>query len=78
MGALPIVSGPGVNIGACCGEIGIRTLGASQLNGFQDRRNRPLCHLSGEANKSRMENPFFQVGGMNFLSGREQNEPFWV
>ena len=30
----------------CCGEGGIRTPGASQLNGFQDRRNRPLCHLS--------------------------------
>ncbi len=29
-----------------CGEGGIRTPGASQLNGFQDRRNRPLCHLS--------------------------------
>ena len=30
----------------CGGERGIRTPGASQLNGFQDRRNRPLCHLS--------------------------------
>ena len=29
-----------------CGEIGIRTPGTSQFNGFQDRRNRPLCHLS--------------------------------
>ena len=29
-----------------CGETGIRTPGAFQLNGFQDRRNRPLCHLS--------------------------------
>ena len=29
-----------------CGKRGIRTPGASQLNGFQDRRNRPLCHLS--------------------------------
>ena len=29
-----------------CGERGIRTPVASQLNGFQDRRNRPLCHLS--------------------------------
>ena len=28
------------------GKRGIRTPGASQLNGFQDRRNRPLCHLS--------------------------------
>ena len=30
----------------CCGETGIRTPGTSQYNGFQDRRNRPLCHLS--------------------------------
>ena len=29
-----------------CGETGIRTPGTSQFNGFQDRRNRPLCHLS--------------------------------
>ena len=28
------------------GETGIRTLGGSHLNGFQDRRIRPLCHLS--------------------------------
>ena len=33
----------------CCGERGIRTPGASQLNGFQDRRNRPLCHLSSKS-----------------------------
>ena len=31
-----------------CGERGIRTPGTSQFNGFQDRRNRPLCHLSFE------------------------------
>ena len=29
------------------GERGIRTPGAVTPNGFQDRRNRPLCHLSG-------------------------------
>ena len=28
------------------GETGIRTPGTSRYNGFQDRRNRPLCHLS--------------------------------
>ena len=28
------------------GEGGIRTPGALRLNGFQDRRDRPLCHLS--------------------------------
>ena len=30
----------------CGGERGIRTPGPSQANGFQDRRIRPLCHLS--------------------------------
>ena len=30
-----------------CGERGIRTPGPVTVNGFQDRRNRPLCHLSG-------------------------------
>ena len=34
------------------GERGIRTPGASQLNGFQDRRNRPLCHLSGHKSRT--------------------------
>jgi hypothetical protein len=29
------------------GELGIRTPGGVTLNGFQDRRNRPLCQLSG-------------------------------
>ena len=29
-----------------CGKGGIRTPGPSQVSGFQDRRNRPLCHLS--------------------------------
>ena len=32
--------------GVFCGEGGIRTPGTSRYNGFQDRRNRPLCHLS--------------------------------
>ena len=35
-----------------CGERGIRTPGTSQYNGFQDRRNRPLCHLSKPLFKS--------------------------
>ena len=38
------------------GETGIRTPGASQHNGFQDRRNRPLCHLS----KTSFGKRFFQ------------------
>ena len=29
-----------------CGKRGIRTPGPSQVNGFQDRRDRPLRHLS--------------------------------
>ena len=35
------------------GELGIRTPGGVTLNGFQDRRNRPLCQLS--AAKVRLE-----------------------
>ncbi len=31
-----------------CGERGIRTPGTSRYNGFQDRRIRPLCHLSSQ------------------------------
>ena len=42
-----------------CGKRGIRTPGALQLNGFQDRRNRPLCHLSGD--KSSTVFPFCQI-----------------
>ena len=33
-----------------CGERGIRTPGGVTLNGFQDRRIRPLCHFSSEQN----------------------------
>jgi hypothetical protein len=35
-----------------CGEGGIRTPGPVTVNGFQDRRNRPLCHLSGRKIKA--------------------------
>ena len=38
-----------------CGETGIRTPGTSRYNGFQDRRNRPLCHLS----KTPLRSTFF-------------------
>ena len=37
------------------GETGIRTPGTSRYNGFQDRRNRPLCHLS----KTPLRSTFF-------------------
>ncbi len=43
---------PGTPDGFYCGERGIRTPGTSRYNGFQDRRIRPLCHLS-EGVKSR-------------------------
>ena len=35
-----------LKISVYCGERGIRTPGASQHGGFQDRCNRPLYHLS--------------------------------
>jgi hypothetical protein len=38
-----------------CGERGIRTPGGITLNGFQDRRNRPLCHLSAAKLKNYVE-----------------------
>ncbi len=41
------------------GRRGIRTPGASQLNGFQDRRNRPLCHPS--VRKGKMLIRFYQI-----------------
>ena len=34
-----------------CGERGIRTPGPVTVNGFQDRRIRPLCHLSNGVQK---------------------------
>ena len=34
------------NLSNLGGEIGIRTPGPFQVNGFQDRRFRPLSHLS--------------------------------
>ena len=46
------------NLHSLRGETGIRTPGASQHNGFQDRRNRPLCHLS----KTLFESALFLKG----------------
>ncbi len=37
------------------GERGIRTPGGVTLNGFQDRRNRPLCHLSFVLTSAKVE-----------------------
>ena len=41
------------------GEGGIRTPGGVTLNGFQDRRNRPLCHLSFEFAGAKLIHFFF-------------------
>ena len=47
---MPAPNGAGIaDVG---GERGIRTPGGLTLNGFQDRRIRPLCHLSERACKS--------------------------
>ena len=39
-----------------CGERGIRTPGTLRYSGFQDRRNRPLCHLSDGGDKDNNDN----------------------
>ncbi len=41
----------------CGGERGIRTPGPVTVNGFQDRRIRPLCHLSGGEDKAGLTFP---------------------
>ena len=41
-----IIRGSRLRLKTLGGERGIRTPGGVTLNGFQDRRNRPLCHLS--------------------------------
>ena len=46
------------------GERGIRTPGTSQFNGFQDRRNRPLCHLSMVNFTPAKAHPQGRVGGL--------------
>jgi hypothetical protein len=46
------------------GERGIRTPGPLTVNGFQDRRIRPLCHLSGRKiiQAGEFSKSFFQIG----------------
>ena len=46
------------------GERGIRTPGTSQFNGFQDRRNRPLCHLSMVNFTPPEAHPQGRIGGL--------------
>ena len=54
------------------GEAGIRTLGGFPLNGFQDRRFRPLSHLSatdGENNNVKsppLQPLFFRFGAHGY------------
>ena len=53
-----------VTLKPLCGERGIRTPGTSQFNGFQDRRNRPLCHLSMVNFTPSKAHPQGRVGGL--------------
>jgi hypothetical protein len=46
MSGIQNLSNKNCPFGQFSGERGIRTPGGFSLNGFQDRRNRPLCHLS--------------------------------
>ena len=55
-----------------CGERGIRTPGGVTLNGFQDRRIRPLCHFS----KKRTLIEFGCKGITFFLFCKEKNTFF--
>ncbi len=43
------------------GERGIRTPGSFHFNGFQDRRIRPLCHLSAAKIHSQIIPPKFSA-----------------
>jgi hypothetical protein len=45
--------------GLFCRGGGIRTPGTSRYNGFQDRRDRPLCHSS---NSCRLVIEFAKIG----------------
>ena len=46
---------------ALCGDRGIRTPDTVLYNGFQDRRDRPLCHISAaKIQKFSMRQHFFQ------------------
>gem|GEM_PF-2737820 len=47
--------------GLFCRGGGIRTPGTSRYNGFQDRRDRPLCHSS---NSCRLVIEFAKIGGL--------------
>ena len=59
-----------------CGKRGIRTPGTLQFNGFQDRRNRPLCHLSED--KSITDFPFRQIPATLISPERPEKQRFTV
>ena len=50
-----------------CGERGIRTPGASQHDGFQDRCNRPLYHLSNTLSGKLSSSKVMQRYGIIFI-----------
>ena len=50
-----------------CGERGIRTPGASQHDGFQDRCNRPLYHLSNTLSGKLSSSKAMQRYGIIFI-----------
>ena len=58
------------------GKRGIRTPGTLQFNGFQDRRNRPLCHLSED--KSITDFPFRQIPAALISPERPEKQRFTV
>ncbi len=64
------------------GKRGIRTPGTLQFNGFQDRRNRPLCHLSEDKSNTdfrycqilaALNSPAFRPG--TAANGRQAGAP---
>ncbi len=57
------------------GKGGIRTPGASQHGGFQDRCNRPLYHLSNSLKEAFIEK---RCKGTAFFHSRKLYETFFV
>ena len=55
------------------GERGIRTPGGLHLNGFQDRRIRPLCHLSDAKIRSEGLHPKFLLQQVTTYSKYHKN-----
>ena len=67
-----IKNAPVGGMGLGCGERGIRTPGPVTVNGFQDRRNRPLCHLSAaNVHPKAVLEPINPPGGLSGPKGRD-------